>query len=184
MTYAERAEEGARNAMGRAGEIASSTAEKLEASMDSQRQKTADALNEAADGVDRQADRLPNPLDEYADAVKNALGSTADYVRHNNAREMADDAGTLVSDHPVASLLILGAAIGGGLILASVIGGEHESSASSEHRAHSASSTPWGPRTAAVVAQFRDALFGLAVAKAVQSVDELFPGFKEHYERA
>jgi ElaB/YqjD/DUF883 family membrane-anchored ribosome-binding protein len=185
MAHAEWTREETPNVVDRAGAAASRAADKAQATVDSQRQKAANTLDQAADSIDRQADRLPDPLNDYADSVKSALDSTADYVRHNNARQMADDAASLVSDHPLASLLILGAAVAGaGVLLASVMGGDSESSASSGHRLHAASGTVWGPRTAAVVAQFRDALFSLAVARTVQTVDEMFPGFREHFEKA
>jgi ElaB/YqjD/DUF883 family membrane-anchored ribosome-binding protein len=181
MPYADRATEGTPGEIKHAGEAAWSSAEQT---LNRERERTADALDDAAEGVDRQKDNLSGRLDDYADSVKSAMGSTADYVRHNNARQMADDAATLVSDHPVASLLILGAIVaGGGLLLAGVMGGQNESSASSGHL-HARSSTVWGPKTAAVVSQFRDALFSLAVARTVQTVDEMFPGFKQHFEKA
>jgi hypothetical protein len=181
MAYGERAAGETPGDIKDAGETAWRSAEQT---LDSQRQKTADAIDEASKSVDRQSDTISDRLDDYADSVKSALGSTADYVRHNSARQMADDAGTVVSTHPLASLLILGAIVaGGGLLFASVISGRNESGASpSDHRSHAHSM--WGPRTTAVVTQFRDALFSLAVAKTVQTVDDMFPGFKQHFERA
>jgi len=185
MAHAEWTREEMPNVVERAGETVARAGVKAQAAIDSQRQKAANALDQAADSIHQQADRLPDRLDEYADSVKNALGSTADYVRHNNARQMADDAATFVSDHPVASLLILGGVVAGaGFLLASGMGGNSESSPSSGSRLNAASSTVWGPRTAAVVSQFRDALFSLAVARTVQTVDEMFPGFREHFDKA
>jgi hypothetical protein len=71
----------------------------------------AGGLDSAAAALDRTAEKLPG-----GDAVKNvahnaadALGSTAEYVRGHDLKEMRADVGKLVKDHPGAALLIAAA---------------------------------------------------------------------------
>ena len=111
------------------------------------------------------------------------VGNVADQVENIGANSL-DDAGD--SQHPVASLLVLGAVvIGGGLLVAML----------RDHGAEDGLGEFRGPRRLAVVSgmspkviqtvsRVRDAAFSFALAKAVDTVDEIFPGFREHYERA
>jgi len=41
-----------------------------------------------------------------------------------------------------------------------------------------------GPKGADALSRMRDAAVAFALAKAVATVEEVFPGFKEHFERA
>jgi hypothetical protein len=40
-----------------------------------------------------------------------------------------------------------------------------------------------GPKATETVGRIRDAAFSFALDRAIDTVDELFPGFREHYER-
>jgi len=40
-----------------------------------------------------------------------------------------------------------------------------------------------GPRATETLGRIRDAAFGFALDRAVDKVDGMFPGFREHYER-
>jgi len=113
------------------------------------------------------------------------VGNVADQVENigANSASSLDDAGD--SQYPVASWLVLGAVvIGGGLLVAML----------RDHGAEDGLGEFRGPRRLAVVSgmspkviqtvsRVRDAAFSFALAKAVDTVDEIFPGFREHYER-
>jgi hypothetical protein len=168
------------SATDRAQELAAKAVAGTTAAVDSQRRETADALGGAAKLIDRQADRLPKPLDEYADSVKDGLGSAARYVRRHDVREMAEDAADRVSQSALAKGLLIGAVVvGGGLLLSSFLR-EH---AGEPGQRGSAFADALGPKVNESFNLFRDALIGLAVAKAVEALDGALPGFKGHFER-
>src|SRR5262245_23864143 len=100
----------ASDALNRAQKIASNAAEDADKAVDNCREQTADALHGAAKTIGGQADRLPKPLNEYADSVKDGLESSARYVRQHDAGEMASDAADLVTNPPVSTVLLVGAA--------------------------------------------------------------------------
>ena len=111
------------------------------------------------------------------------VGNVADQVENIGANSL-DDAGD--SQHPVASLLVLGAVvIGGGLLVAAMLRDHGAEDGLGEFRGprRLAAVTGMSPKVIETVSRVRDAAFSLALAKAVDTVDEIFPGFREHYER-
>jgi hypothetical protein len=47
-----------------------------------------------------------------------------------------------------------------------------------------AATSGMGPKVTETLSRMRDAAFSFALAKALETVDEMFPGFREHYVRA
>jgi len=145
----------------------------------------ANALDSAADLVDREGKRLPAPLAEYADEGKERLTAAADYVRDHDGRQMARDAVGTVKEFPIASLLIAGSVVvGGGLLIARLLRNEGASDGSRAQSLFGALSEGWGPKTTETVTRLKDAVFAVALMKAVDALEDSFPGFREHFERA
>jgi hypothetical protein len=166
----------------RAGNVATATVNKAVDAADAKRGQAADALDTAAGTVDEQGRDLPKPLSEYAGDVKDGLETAADYVRSHDVREMAGQAAKTANELPVASLLILSAVVlGGGLLVASMVRNDDDSGG----RAYfSAASTGLGPKASATVTRIRDAAFSMALTKAIDTIEDMFPGFREHFDKA
>jgi hypothetical protein len=114
------------------------------------------------------------------------VGNVADQVENigANSASSLDDAGD--SQYPVASWLVLGAVvIGGGLLVAAMLRDHGAEDGLGEFRGprRLAAVSGMSPKVIETVSRVRDAAFSLALAKAVDTVDEIFPGFREHYER-
>jgi hypothetical protein len=159
-----------------------------------QRGNAAGALETAADAVERQGEQLPKPLNEYASDVKDGLTAAADYVRKHDAGEMADDAAKTISEYPMASLLLIGAAVvGGGFLIASLVaprdgrersGRETSGEAAASRSLLATASSGLGPKASETATRMRDAAFNMALTKAVDYIEEMFPGFREHFAKA
>jgi hypothetical protein len=115
------------------------------------------------------------------------FGNITDQVENigGNSAKGVDDARE--SQYPVASLLVLGAVvIGGGLLVAAMLrdrGSDDGLGEFRKPRRFAAAVTGMGPRVAETVSRIRDAAFSFALAKAIDTVDDMFPGFRDHYER-
>jgi len=182
---------------GRSGNPASKAADRVENvvttgvnkandAANAQRGQAAGALDAAAEAVDRHGKKLPKPLDDYAGDVKDGLATVADYVRDHDVREMADQAAMTVKDYPVTALLVLGAVVlGGGLLVASIIRNENDSNGGSARQPLFASAADGlGPKATETVNRIRNAAFSMALAKTVDTIEDMFPGFREHFEKA
>ena len=180
----ERAGNAASKAANRVGSIATTGVGKAADAVNAQREQAADAIDTAAEAVDRQGKKLPKPLNEYAGDVKEGLGTAADYVRDHDVRDMADQAVRNAKDYPIASLLVLGAVVlGGGLLVASIVRHENDSSSGGQPYL-AAASNGLGPRATETVTRIRDAAFSMALKKAIDTIEEMFPGFREHFDKA
>ena len=89
--------------------------------------------------------------------------------------------------YPLGSLLVLGAVvIGRGMLAAAMLRDDDPMDGLGTRRpmglARAASSV--SPRVTETLGRIRDAAFSFAIAKAIDTVDDLLPGFREHYERA
>jgi hypothetical protein len=164
--------------LNRAQKIASSAMDDAEKAVDSCREQTADALRGAAKAIGGEADRLPKPLNEYADSLKDGLNSSARYIRRHDAGEMASDAADLVTNPPVSTVLLVGAAlVGGGFLVSGLLRDQKRESPLS------AFMEGLGPKATETVKLFRDALIALMIAKAVEAAEEAMPGFKSHFQK-
>jgi ElaB/YqjD/DUF883 family membrane-anchored ribosome-binding protein len=76
--------------------------EKVEAS----RRPTADALERAASGLHDSADRTSQKAAGVAHRAAEKLQATADYVRENDLRAMADDVVSVVNRYPRESVAV------------------------------------------------------------------------------
>ncbi len=116
------------------------------------------------------------------------VGNVADQVEHigANSANSLDDAGD--THYPMASLLVLGAVvIGGGILVAAMARDHGREDGLGEFRGPrrlAAAVSGMSPKVIETFSRVRDAAFSFALAKAVDTVDEIFPGFREHYERA
>jgi hypothetical protein len=114
-------------------------------------------------------------------------GNVADQVENiGNRTTNLDDA--VDSPFPVASLLVLGAVvIGGSFLVAAMLRDDGREDGLGEFRRPrrlAAAMSGMGPRVTDTLSRMRDAAFSFALAKAIDTVDEMFPGFRDHYERA
>ncbi len=114
-------------------------------------------------------------------------GNVADQVENiGNRTTNLDDA--VDSPFPVASLLVLGAVvIGGSFLVAAMLRDHGREDGLGEFRRPrrlAAAVSGMGPRVTDTLSRMRDAAFSFALAKAIDTVDEMFPGFRDHYERA
>jgi len=150
---------------------------------DDRRPQVAEALDDAAEAVGKRAAGK-----RYSRTAKDKLHDAADYVRDTNGDDMSRDASDVAVANPMTSLLLLGAVIvGGSLLVAAMLDGDTPSGASSERpRALGLSSavSGLGPKGTETLNRLRDAAFSFALAKAVDAADDIWPGFREHYERS
>lgn len=128
------------------------------------------------------------------DTVKNiaasaatSAGDAADYVREHDVQDMGRDVMHVAKAHPMASLLVMGAVVlGGGMLIAAML--KDDESAGTPWRSRgvmglASASSGLGPKGTETLSRIRDAAFSFIFDKAVDTVNEMFPGFREHYER-
>jgi len=160
----------------RGGDITSNAADHV--------QKIAD---DAADTMGEKSKSATEAARRYSRTAMDKLHDAADYVRDNDAEDMGRDAMRTVTAYPVASLLVLGAVIiGGSMLVAAMLqdDGSDEFSQESRRPMRLASAVSGlGPRGSQTLSRIRDAAFSFAFDKAVDSINGMFPGFREHYER-
>ena len=139
-------------------------------------------------------DRSENAASKAADQMKNvaasaakSAGDAADYVRETDVRDMGRDVMRAAKTHPMASLLVMGAVVvGGSLLVAALLrddGSEGTSGQSRRLMGFASASSGLGPKGTETLSRIRDAAFSFVLDKAVDTVDGMFPGFREHYER-
>lgn len=154
--------------------------------VDAKRGQVAHALDEAADTLGTTGETVPEPARGYARTAKDKLHGAAGYVRDHDAEEMGRDVMHAVTVHPVASLLMLSAVvIGGSMLVAAMLQGDGRDATDSRRPRGlvSTAASGLGPKGAETLSRIRDAALGFAVAKAVDTINDMFPGFREHYER-
>jgi len=166
---------------------ASAAAKSAAHAVDDKKGQAADRLDEAADAVGEHGKGAPEPAPRYARATQEKLHEAADYVRDTDARQMGRDAMDTATSHPVASLLIVSAVvIGGSFLLAAVLRNEEaDSQVGARRKAMGLASAAngLGPKGIETLTKIRDAAFSFAMARAVDTAEQLFPGFRAHYER-
>ena len=89
----------------------------------------------------------------------------------------------------VAPLLVLGAVvIGGGILVAAMLRHDGPEDGLGEfsrpRRLSAAVRSGMGPRVAETLSRVRDAAISFALTKAIDTVDDMFPGFRDHYDRS
>jgi hypothetical protein len=169
----------------RAHDAASGAATKMEHAADAKRKEGATVLDRAAHAIGDQAKRLPGALGEYADTAKEGITDAADYVRHTDAKDMMDDAVGTAKAHPITSILVLGAVVvGGGLLLANAMGKDSQSGESNGESLFAKLSNGWGPEITDKVTHFRDSLFNFAITGVVDNLEQIVPGFRDHFDKA
>ena len=156
----------------RAGNTASNAADQVK--------KFAD---DALDTMGEKAKSAQESVNRYSRTAKDKLHEAADYVSDHGA----EDLGRAATAHPVTSLLVLSAVlIGGGLLVAAMLrddGPDDVSGPSPRPMRLASAVSGLGSRGSETLTRIRDAAFSFAFDKAVDRIDEMFPGFREHYER-
>ena len=151
------------------------------------RRQAGDGLDEAADAVGEKGEGLREPAARYARNAQEKLHDAADYVRDTDARQIGRDALDRAAAYPLASVLIVSAVvIGGGFLVATMLrnegaGGEVAGGRRPSGLASLASGL--GPKGQETANRIRDAVVSFAVAKAVDTAEQIFPGFREHFDR-
>ena len=87
---------------------------------------------------------------------------------------------------PMVSLLVMGAVVIGGSMLIAAMMQDRSPGASGGARGlmgFASPSTGLGRKGTETLSRIRDAVFSFVFDKAVSTADEMFPGFREHYER-
>ncbi len=129
---------------------------------------------------------------EQTEQARQAVTKAVDQIKEQTA-EAGRTAAEAVNEHrgqaarpagdlPIASLLLLGAVLlGGGLLVARVIREENEDS---EGRAYfSTAVNGLGPKASDTVSRIRDAAFAMVLMKTVDTIEEIFPGFRQHFRQ-
>jgi hypothetical protein len=143
------------------------------------------AVEDASEMVGDKSESAPHPDKRYSRAVNDKLHDAADYVHGTDVQEMGRDAINAAKAYPLASLLVLGAVvIGGSILVATLFDDDLHSDWSRKSLGLSSAASGLGPKGKENVIRIRDAAFGFALAKAVEMADNMWPGFKEHYDKA
>jgi hypothetical protein len=113
--------------------------------------------------------------------------NAVDQVENIGVHRTNDVDDAVESRFPVAPLLVLGAVvIGGGILVAAMLRHDGPEDGLGEFRRPrrlSAAVSGVGPRVAETLGRVRDAAISFALTKAIDTVDDIFPGFRDHYER-
>ncbi len=115
------------------------------------------------------------------DSVRERVAEAAD-----DAEDVGRDVMRAATAYPVASLLVLSAVvIGGSMLVAAMLQDEGRGDFTGSPRPMRLASavSGLGPKATETLSRIRDAAFGFALDRAVDKVDGMFPGFREHYER-
>ena len=190
----ERSENAVSQVTDEAKKTARNVGKNLSESTGAAREQVAESLDSAADSLGQTGNSAPEPAKRYSKKAQDKLHGAADYVRDTDVRQMGKDAADAATTHPLASLLVLSAVVlGGGMVVAALVRQSgrssfaHDSNFSQEGSRTmglTSSATGIGRKGTETLSRIRDAAFSLALAKAVEAVDDIFPGFREHYERA
>lgn len=172
-----------------AKQSAAAVAKRAVDAVDAQRERVAGAIDDAADGLENQGKKSPNPIRDYADTAKDKLHDAAEYVRDTGAEQMGKDAVGVVRDYPVGTLLVVGAVlIGGSLLVAALTDHDRAPARGADSAVQSFSlasaAKGLGPKSIETLTRLRDAAFSFALAKAIDAAEDMFPGFREHFEKA
>jgi hypothetical protein len=118
-------------------------------------------------------------LDDAADTIGGKRKSAQEPIKRHS--RSANDK----LDYPITSLLVLGAVvIGGSMLVAAMFHDDQDGSGETRRPMRLASAVNGlGPRGTEALSRIRDAAFSFMFDKAVDTVDGMFPGFREHYER-
>ena len=123
--------------------------------------------------------------DEASEGDRNGGVEAVPADRGHQGHQRSDlgrDAVELAQDNPVATLLVASAiVIGGGLLVARIVHDLNRADGA-ERSSSSPLVSGWGPKATHTISQIRDAVFGLALMKAVDSLERTFPGFREHFD--
>lgn len=148
----------------------------------------ADAQDDAADTNREKRTSALESATRYTRNATDKLHDAANYVRENDVEDMGRDAMRAATAHPMASLLVLSAVVlGGSMIVAALLQPDRHDDGSGQSRGPmrlASAVNGLGPRGTETLNRIRDAAFSFLLAKAVDTVDGMFPGFREHYERA
>ena len=154
--------------------------------VDARRGEVADALDTAAQTVDEQGKNAPEPVKGYAGEAKQKIEAAADYVRDHDAKEIGTDVYEKAKEFPLASVIIFGAVIvGGGLLLAAMRDQDDSFMEPGQQQPSTlaAMAGGLGPQATDTLTKMRDAAVSFALMKAIEAVDDRFPGFRQHFER-
>ena len=115
------------------------------------------------------------------DSVRERVAEAAD-----DAEDVGRDVMRAATAYPVASLLVLSAVvIGGSMLVAAMLQDDERGDFRGSPRLTRLASavSGLGPKATDILNRIRDAAFSFALDRAVDKVDGMFPGFREHYER-
>jgi hypothetical protein len=140
--------------------------------------------------MERNGNAASNTVEDVKNIASSAAtraGDAADYIREHDVEDMGQDVMRAAKAHPIASLLVMGAVVvGGGMLIAAMLKDDGSAGASGQSRrvlGLASASSGLGPKGTEALSRIRDAAFSFVFDKAVDTVNELFPGFREHYER-
>jgi hypothetical protein len=147
----------------------------------------ADTGDEAADVAGDKSDGMREAASRSARAAQEKLHDAVDYVRDTDPRQMGGDLMNRAATYPLASVLIVSAlVIGGGYLVATMMrdeGVDREVTGGRRPRGLSSVTSAFGPKGHETLAKIRDAAVSFAMAKAVDTAEQIFPGFREHFDR-
>jgi hypothetical protein len=140
--------------------------------------------------TERSEDAASKAVDQVKNIAASAAtraGDAADYIREHDAEDMGRDVMRAAKAYPIASLLVMGAVVvGGGMLIAAMLTDDGPPEASGRSRSGmglASASSGLGPKGIETLSRIRDAAFSFVFDKAVDTVNEMWPGFREHYER-
>jgi len=134
-------------------------------------------------------DETTGQIEEHIHATRSQLGSNLHDLEHKVKSAM--DWRTYFEEYPIA---MLGAAFGGGVLLAALLGGKSPRSRADEwnHRLHEGepqfrrteSNSESAHKLSATLNSVKTALASVAAAKVGDFLSTSIPGFREHFDRS
>jgi hypothetical protein len=119
------------------------------------------------------------------DRMTDAFDSAAQYLRDQPPSKIAGDVMRTAQRYPIPAMLIgTGLALGAGFFIAQLFRENSRLNGSARATGSESDRNERRSTTVTTIARMREAAISLALTKAVERIEERFPGFREHFEKA
>lgn len=142
------------------------------------------------DETDARSSVPETPEEEASAAATDAqtggdhIREAAVYLREHDFDDVVRDAVDVVRHNPVVVLLVFGGVILGGAAVVASLRQQQGRTQSHEGAGTVTAHHVIGAKTHETLGRMREAAFSFALAKVIDSIDNNFPGFREHFDKS